>query len=119
MTLSHIRVVETEESLTVYLGSDDPVLSLPHDDDFPSFGGEGYDERMEFDEPEWDEVELVFAGCPEGYVIVVFKRNGKPVLCLLYGPTGFVASCGTIPQAQNAARAHRDANPGNERKPRL
>jgi hypothetical protein len=50
--------------------------SLAHDKDFPAFGDVGYDEEIEFDEPEeWDEVELVFDGCPDGYVIVVFWRK--------------------------------------------
>lgn len=119
MTLFYIRAIETEEFFTICLGSDDPTQTLPHSDEFPSFGGEGYDEKMEFDEPEWDDVELVFEGCPEGYVIVVFKRRGNPVLCMLYGPAGFVASYGTIPQAQSAARAHRDSNPDNTNKPRF
>lgn len=52
-----------------------------------------------------------FDGCPDGYVIVVFKLKGRPVLCLLYGPSGFVDSFETVAEARNAARAHAESNP--------
>jgi hypothetical protein len=115
MTLSSIRAVESSEAFAIYLDDpDDPFVSLPHDSEFPAFGGDGYEEEIEFDElEEWDEVELVFDGCPDGYVIVVFKLKKRPVLCLLYGPSGFVASFGSIAEAQNAARAQAGNRPSS------
>ncbi|MBY5346044.1 hypothetical protein [Rhizobium leguminosarum] len=114
MPTSSIRAVENSQAFSVYLDALDGPCILPHDDDFPPFEGGGYEEEIEFNEPEeWDEVEFVFDGCPDGYVIVVFKFRKRPVLCLLYGPAGFVASFGSIPEARNAARAQAGNKPSS------
>lgn len=108
----HIRAVETQDEFSVYLnGSEQPLIMKPHDDDFPAFGDNGYDEETEVEDVEWDEVELVWAGCPDGYVVVVIKLKGRPVLCVLYGPDGFIASYGDVGPAINAAKAHDNNRP--------
>lgn len=100
-----IRAVESEVSFSVFLnGSDKAAEVLFHNEDFPAFDGGDYEEESEIDVPEWDEIELVWTGCPEGYVIVVFKRRGLPVLCLLYGPEGYMGSFGDPALAANAAK---------------
>ncbi|MBY5511850.1 hypothetical protein [Rhizobium leguminosarum] len=114
MTLPTIRAVENSEAFTIYLDNLKAPYGVPHGEDFPLFDGAGYDEEIEFDEPEeWDKVELVFDGCPDGYVIVVFRLKGKPVLCMLYGPGGFVAYFGSISEARNAARAQVENKPSS------
>ncbi|TBZ99472.1 hypothetical protein [Rhizobium leguminosarum] len=114
MTTSAIRAVENSEAFTIYLDNLEEPYSLRHDEHFPTFDGPGYEEVIEFDEPEeWDEVEFVFDGCPDGYVIVVFRLKGRPVLCLLYGPGGFVAHFGSISEARNAARAQVESKPSS------
>lgn len=60
MTPPIIRAVKDSEAFTVYLQNLDRPCGLPHDDSFPAFEGDGYDEETKFDEPEeWDVVELV------------------------------------------------------------
>jgi hypothetical protein len=114
MMPSTVRAVENSDAFTIYLHGLEEPYGLPHDEEFPAFGEIGYDEEIEFDEPEeWDEVELVFDGCPDGYVIVVFWRKGLPVLCMLYGPSGFVADFGSLPEARNAAKAHAANKPSS------
>lgn len=114
MTRSIIRAVENNEAFTIDFASLEQPIALPHNESFPSMSDVGYEEEIEFDEPEgWDKVQLVFDGCPDGYVILVFWRKGQPVLCMLYGPSGFVAHFGSIAEARNAARAVADSKPAS------
>lgn len=98
-------IIENEHEFAVYIeGQDRPVSVLPHDEELPPLCDDGYeDEFVDEDDDERDVIGFSTVGCPIGYVIVVIRKPGRRMLCILYGPSGYIRAFSSESAAAGAA----------------